>query len=184
MPPPSSPDRPRPSRPARRKVSARVYRRRRIAAALAALLVLGLLTAAGGWGYTAFRFRQISSVHVPGLGKTPSDGSVNLLVVGSDTRQGLRDGGFGDAAGQRSGVIIVVHLVPAGRLRRLPRGRRRPRRGLDDGDQDPGPQPPAAAPRPTHHLPQRVPQPARRWLGRASMMDRWRRSSRSKSPST
>jgi len=24
------------------------------------------------------------------------------LVVGSDTRQGLRDGGFGDAAGQRS----------------------------------------------------------------------------------
>jgi hypothetical protein len=28
------------------------------------------------------------------------------------------------------------------------------------------------------------PRPARRWLGRASMVDRWRRSSRSKSPST
>ena len=115
MPPPSSPDWPRPSRPARRKVSARVYRRRRIAAALAALLVLGLLTAAGGWGYTAFRFGQISSVHVPGLGKAPADGSVNLLVVGSDTRQGLRDGGFGQAAGQRGDVLIVVHLVPAAR---------------------------------------------------------------------
>jgi LCP family protein required for cell wall assembly len=98
-----------------RKVSAKVYRRRRIAAALAAMVVLGLVALAGGWGYTAFRFGQISSVHVPGLGKTPSDGSVNLLVVGSDTRQGLRDGGFGDAAGQRSDVIILVHLVPAAR---------------------------------------------------------------------
>ena len=98
-----------------RKVSARVYRRRRIAAALALLLVLGLVVLAGGWSYTAFRFGQISSVHVPGLGKAPSDGSVNLLVVGSDTRQGLRDGGFGDAAGQRSDVIILVHLVPAAR---------------------------------------------------------------------
>ena len=86
-----------------------------MAAALAALLALGLVLVAGGWGYTAFRFGQISSVHVPGLGKAPSDGSVNLLVVGSDTRQGLRDGGFGDAAGQRSDVIIVVHLVPAAR---------------------------------------------------------------------
>jgi polyisoprenyl-teichoic acid--peptidoglycan teichoic acid transferase len=111
-PPNRSPAKPR---PVRRKVSARVYRRRRIAAALAALLVLGLVMAAGGWGYTAFRFGQISSVHVPGLGKAPSDGSVNLLVVGSDTRQGLRDGGFGDTGGQRSDVIIVVHLVPAAR---------------------------------------------------------------------
>ena len=95
------------------KVSARVYRRRRIAAALAALLVLGLLALAGGWGYTAFRFGQISSVHVPGLRKAPSDGSINLLVVGSDTRQGLRKGEFGQAEGQRSDVVIVVHLVPA-----------------------------------------------------------------------
>ena len=115
-PPTRHPARPRPARPlARGKVSARVYRRRRIAAALAALLVLGLLLAAGGWGYTAFRFGQIGSVHVPGLGKAPSDGSVNLLVVGSDTRQGLREGGFGEAAGQRSDVIILVHLVPAAR---------------------------------------------------------------------
>jgi polyisoprenyl-teichoic acid--peptidoglycan teichoic acid transferase len=110
------PTRPRPgTRPAPRKVSARVYRRRRIAAALAALLVLGLLAAAGSWGYTAFRFGQISSVAVPGLGKASSDGSVNLLVVGSDTRQGLRDGGFGEAAGQRSDVLIVVHLLASAR---------------------------------------------------------------------
>jgi LCP family protein required for cell wall assembly len=100
---------------ARTRVSARVYRRRRIVAALAALLVLGLVTAGAGWAYTAFRFGQISSVHVPGLDKAPDDGSVNLLVVGSDTRQGLRDGGFGEAGGQRSDVIIVAHLVPAAR---------------------------------------------------------------------
>src|SRR5215211_6627073 len=110
------PTRPRPARrPPPRKASARVYRRRRIAAALAALLVLGLVLLAGGWGYTAFRFGQIGSVHVPGLGRAPSDGSINLLVVGSDTRQGLRRGGFGQAGGQRSDVIIVVHLVPAAR---------------------------------------------------------------------
>jgi LCP family protein required for cell wall assembly len=116
IPPNRPPARPRPARrPVRPKVSASADRRRRIAAALAALLVLGLALAAGGWGYAAFRFGQISSVHVPGLGKAPADGSVNLLVVGSDTRQGLRDGGFGDAAGQRSDVIIVVHLVPAAR---------------------------------------------------------------------
>jgi cell division septal protein FtsQ len=57
-----------------RKVSARVYRRRRIAAALALLLVLGLVVLAGGWGYTAFRFRQISSVHVPASARPPPTG--------------------------------------------------------------------------------------------------------------
>ena len=97
------------------KVSARVYRRRRIAAALAALLVLGLLTAGAGWAYTAFRFGQIGSVHVAGLGEAPDDGSINLLVVGSDTREGLRQGGFGDAGGQRSDVVILAHLVPSAR---------------------------------------------------------------------
>ena len=34
----------------------------------------GLVLLAGGWGYPAFRFRQIGSVHVPGLGKAPSEG--------------------------------------------------------------------------------------------------------------
>jgi LCP family protein required for cell wall assembly len=100
---------------AKARVSARVYRRRRIAAALAVLLVLGLVTAGVGWAYTAFRFGQIRSVHVAGLGRAPDDGSVNLLVVGSDTRQGLRGGGFGQAGGQRSDVIIVAHLVPEAR---------------------------------------------------------------------
>jgi LCP family protein required for cell wall assembly len=114
MPTPSDLDHPRP-RPPRRKVSARVYRRRRIAAGLAALLVLGLVGLAAGWGYTAFRFRQVRSVNVPGLRKIPSDGSINLLVVGSDTRQGLRGGEFGEAPGQRSDVLIVVHVVPAAR---------------------------------------------------------------------
>jgi LCP family protein required for cell wall assembly len=90
-----------------------VYRRRRLAVALAALLVLAVLGLASGFGYTLLRFGQIASVHIPGLRRAsaPEEG-INLLVVGSDTRQGLRNGGFGDAAGQRSDVLIVVHLVP------------------------------------------------------------------------
>src|SRR5215213_1998350 len=91
----------------RGRVSARVYRRRRTAAALDLMLV-GRAGAAG-------RRLGLPRVPVPPdrLGprsrppQGPRPGSVNLLVVGSDTRQGLRDGGFGDAAGQRSDVIIV-----------------------------------------------------------------------------
>jgi LCP family protein required for cell wall assembly len=97
------------------RLPARVYRRRRLAAGLAALLVLGLVGMAAGWVYSLLRFEQIDSVHVPGLAKAPSDGSINLLVVGSDTRQGVRGGGFGDVAGQRGDVLMVVHLVPAAR---------------------------------------------------------------------
>ncbi len=100
-------------RPARRRLPARVYRRRRLAVGLAALLLLAVVGLATGFGYTLLRFGQIASVHIPGLRKaaTPEEG-INLLVVGSDTRQGLQGGGFGDATGQRSDVIILVHLVP------------------------------------------------------------------------
>jgi LCP family protein required for cell wall assembly len=124
MPTSSHPVRRRP-RPARMRLPARVYRRRRLAVGLAALLLLGVVGLATGFGYTLLRFGQIASVHIPGLRK-PSrpDEGINLLVVGSDTRQGLRDGGFGDAAGQRSDVIILVHLTPKTRqaaLLSLPR---------------------------------------------------------------
>jgi hypothetical protein len=94
-----SPARPRPARPPARKLPARVYRRRRIAAALAALLVPGLLLGAAGWGYTAFRFRQIGSVHVPGLGSARADGSVNLLVIAPTPARGCAGAGSGRRPG-------------------------------------------------------------------------------------
>jgi LytR_cpsA_psr family len=72
---------------------------------------------AGGYGYARLQVGQVASVHVPGLAPAPPPGRpMNLLVVGSDTRQGLgrQDRGqFGTVAGQRGDVILLVHLVPA-----------------------------------------------------------------------
>jgi LCP family protein required for cell wall assembly len=89
-------------------------------AATVGVLVLAVLVAvvvAGGYGYARLRVGQVASVHVPGLAPAPPPGRpLNLLVVGSDTRQGLggRDRGqFGAVPGQRGDVILLVHLVPA-----------------------------------------------------------------------
>jgi LCP family protein required for cell wall assembly len=92
-------------------------RRRWLRAAAVAALVLVALALAGGYGYARLRVDQIASVHLPGLAPAPPPGRpMNLLVVGSDTRQGLdrRDRGqFGDVQGQRGDVILLVRLVPA-----------------------------------------------------------------------
>jgi polyisoprenyl-teichoic acid--peptidoglycan teichoic acid transferase len=95
-----------------RRLPARVYRRRRLVVGVAALLLLSLVGLAGSWAYTLFRFGQIASVHVPGLRRASGDGGTNLLVVGSDSREGLAPGQFGSAPGQRGDVVLLVHLVP------------------------------------------------------------------------
>jgi LCP family protein required for cell wall assembly len=93
--------------------------RRWLHAAIAGTLVLTGVTLAGGYGYARLRAGQVASIHLPGLAPAPPAGRpVNLLVVGSDTRQGL--GGqdrarFGAVAGQRGDVILLVHLDPARR---------------------------------------------------------------------
>lgn len=73
---------------------------------------------AGGYGYARLRVGQVASVHLPGLAPAPPPGRpMNLLVVGSDTRQGLRRqdrGRFGTVQGRRGDVILLVHLDPAG----------------------------------------------------------------------
>jgi polyisoprenyl-teichoic acid--peptidoglycan teichoic acid transferase len=95
-------------------------RRRWWRAATAGMLVVavGLAVAvAGGYGYARMRIGQVASVHLPGLAAAPAPGRpMNLLVVGSDTRQGLRGqdhGRFGAVQGRRGDVILLVHLVPA-----------------------------------------------------------------------
>jgi polyisoprenyl-teichoic acid--peptidoglycan teichoic acid transferase len=92
-------------------------RRRWLRAAAVGMLVLATVAVAGGYGYARLRVGQVASVHVPGLVPAPPPGRpMNLLVVGSDTRQDLprRDRGrFGAAPGQRGDVILLVHLVPA-----------------------------------------------------------------------
>jgi polyisoprenyl-teichoic acid--peptidoglycan teichoic acid transferase len=95
-----------------RRLPARVYRRRRLVVGVAALLLLALIGLAGSWAYTLFRFGQIALVHVPGLRRASGDGGVNLLVVGSDSREGLARDQFGSVPGQRGDVVLLVHLVP------------------------------------------------------------------------
>ena len=81
------------------------------------LVLAVLVVVAGGYGYARLRVDQVASVHVPGLTPAPPPGRpMNLLVVGSDTRQSLgrQDRGrFGAVQGQRGDVILLVHLIPA-----------------------------------------------------------------------
>ncbi|HET9897798.1 MAG TPA: LCP family protein [Streptosporangiaceae bacterium] len=82
-----------------------------VAVGLAVLLVAGLLA-----GYVAFRevFDKIHEVNVTGLGNRPPkfDRSLNILVIGSDTRQG-KNARFGaHVGGQRSDTIMILHLSP------------------------------------------------------------------------
>jgi LCP family protein required for cell wall assembly len=87
-------------------------------AATVGALVLAAVAVAGGYGYARLRVDQVTSVHLPGLAPAPPPGRpMNLLVVGSDTRQGLRGqdrSRFGAVPGRRGDVILLVHLVPAG----------------------------------------------------------------------
>jgi LCP family protein required for cell wall assembly len=79
--------------------------------AVASLLVAAVLT-----GYAAYRevFGKIHQVHVTDLGKRPAkfNNSLNILVIGSDSRQG-KNAKFGPhISGQRSDTIMVLHLSP------------------------------------------------------------------------
>jgi len=81
------------------------------AAALAAVLIIGALGA-----YAAYRhvFGEIGRVRVSGLGHRPPryGNSLNILVIGSDTRRGANRGFGAHISGQRSDTILVLHLSP------------------------------------------------------------------------
>ena len=79
--------------------------------ALAFLLVAVALT-----GYAAYRdlFDKIHRLHVTDLGRRPPkfNNSLNILVIGSDSREG-KNARFGaHISGQRSDTIMVLHLSP------------------------------------------------------------------------
>jgi LCP family protein required for cell wall assembly len=92
-------------------------RRRWLYAAVVATLVVAGVAVAGGYSSARLRVGRVASVHLPGLTPAPPAGRpMDLLVVGSDTRQGLagRDRSrFGPVQGQRADVILLVRLVPA-----------------------------------------------------------------------
>src|SRR5215469_12939993 len=82
-----------------------------VAIGVSILLVAAVLT-----GYAAYRavFDRIHQVDVSGLGLRPPkfNDSLNILVIGSDSRQG-KNAKFGaHISGQRSDTILLLHLSP------------------------------------------------------------------------
>jgi polyisoprenyl-teichoic acid--peptidoglycan teichoic acid transferase len=89
--------------------------RRRLLVGGSLLLALLVVATAAGYGYVHYRFGQIRSVKVPGLHESGGGRPFNLLVVGSDSREGLdaADGGrYGDVGGQRNDTTLVVRVEP------------------------------------------------------------------------
>ena len=112
VPPPESP--PPPPEPAQRQ-------RRWVKWTLIALIVLVLVAvgvAGGGYLYIRTRLDKIRRVPVAGIQAQAVSEPENILITGSDSRTGEPAGAashFGSAsqvAGQRSDVIILVHIDP------------------------------------------------------------------------
>ncbi len=96
-------------------------RRRKLLIGLIVVVAVAVAGIAGTYGYARVRFGQIATIRLPSLGKAPAAGKpFTMLVVGSDTRQGLSPSdNFGQVAGQRADVIILVRVVPASHTARL-----------------------------------------------------------------
>ncbi len=99
-----------PTRPARRK--------RRWGRRLLLVLLLAVIGAVGWAAFAAWRLddsiTRIPAAELPSLDPVTS-GPVNYLLVGSDSRANLEPelgGFFGDFAGQRADVIMVLHVLP------------------------------------------------------------------------
>lgn len=106
--------------PARRPSRGRPRSYKRIALITLAIVVLaGLGLVGGGYLYGNWRFGQIPKINVAGEIKPISGAPFNILLIGSDSRQGLTGqvaaqtgASTGQAAGQRSDVVKIVHIDP------------------------------------------------------------------------
>ena len=101
----------------RRRVSARV-RRRRIGAVFLVLVLLIVGVFGGSWLYLRYRFGKIPSVNIAAEAAVVSGQPVNFLVIGSDSRAGLtgamaaQAGSVAMVQGQRSDVVQIWHVDP------------------------------------------------------------------------
>lgn len=92
---------------------------RRLLVGLNIMVLVALAVAGGGYLYVRHQLGGIHKINVAGTTLGPPGQPENILVVGSDSRAALAPGQaseFGSAQqvqGQRSDVIILVHLVPA-----------------------------------------------------------------------
>jgi len=88
---------------------------RTIALAVAVVVLVALI----GTAYVAVRLQSIGRISVAGIRPVGSGAPQTILLAGSDSRAGesaAQASHFGSAAevsGQRSDVIVLIHLVPA-----------------------------------------------------------------------
>lgn len=93
--------------------------RRRVLISLAVVVILVVGVAGAGYFYADWRFGQIHKINVKSEVKPISGQPFNILIVGSDSRAGLKGllgaqtGASSDlVAGQRSDVVKIVHVDP------------------------------------------------------------------------
>jgi LCP family protein required for cell wall assembly len=96
---------------------------RRFAIACLAVALVATGGVLAGDAFARKSFQDSRKVHVPNLVRARPGEPANYLLIGSDTRQlGELDSSFGsaaDAPGQRSDVMMVLHVDPATRTGRL-----------------------------------------------------------------
>jgi LCP family protein required for cell wall assembly len=86
---------------------------------LAAMLVLAVAVAGGGYAYLRYRFDQINKIHVADEVAVQSGQPFTILVIGSDSRvgeTGVQAQEFGSASqvtGQRSDVVQLWRVTPS-----------------------------------------------------------------------
>jgi len=115
--PPEEVGQPRPSRERRWP--------RRLLIAANIIVALCVVTTAAGYGYVRWKFGQIDTfddlgdvLRGGGDGEIPPGEPMNVLVVGSDTREGIDQagtdnfGGTKEVKGQRSDTIILLRVDP------------------------------------------------------------------------
>jgi LCP family protein required for cell wall assembly len=92
------------------------------------LLIFAVVAVFSAVGFIYFidsKIEKIPNEELPSLAaEVTDDGIRNILIVGSDSREGLDDlTDFGDFSGSRTDVIMVAHLVPGdgAQLLSLPR---------------------------------------------------------------
>ena len=92
---------------------------KRVIVGVSILVVLALAGGIGGWLYVNSVLGSIKKVQVPSITPETAGAPIDILLVGSDSRQFVDTPGeassFGSSStqtGQRSDVIIVVRLVP------------------------------------------------------------------------
>jgi LCP family protein required for cell wall assembly len=106
-----------PASAARAKVLRQRRRRRRLLIAVTAFTAFCTFWVGLGYVYVQRKLDQITRVSLPALGEDSPGAVMNVLLVGSDSRENLTGSdaaGFGkdSVAGQRSDTMMLLHIDP------------------------------------------------------------------------